>query len=294
MATLKESLSSFANAVGTDIRDIKAVADSKLAADDFGTKFDEKAEALKGELITAATGAVTMAVTPLQEAIDQKQVKLTAGSGVNITDGGVISVTVDAPEDVDLSGYYTKTEADEKFATKAGLADYVTTAQLDGYATTTALDAKQNKLAAGEGIKIEEDTVSVTLDTSSFATKEELASYALSSVLSGYVTTEVAAQTYATKEELVNYVTTAALSSYVQTTTLEQYVTTETATATYAAKTALDTKQDKLTAGTGVEITPENQINVTLDTTKFATKEDLGELADLDLVATYKAAKQQV
>ena len=41
----------------------------------------------------------------------------------------------------------------------------------------------------------------------------------------------------------------------------------------YATNSALtdglETKQDALTAGTGIEITPENQINVTLDTTVF-------------------------
>lgn len=36
-----------------------------------------------------------------------------------------------------------------------------------------------------------------------------------------------------------------------------------------ATQTELDSKQDTLTAGTGIEITPENQINVTLDTNVF-------------------------
>lgn len=42
-------------------------------------------------------------------------------------------------------------------------------------------------------------------------------------------------------------------------------------------QTELDSKQDTLTAGTGIEITPENQINVTLDTNVFFVAEIVPE-----------------
>jgi len=44
-----------------------------------------------------------------------------------------------------------------------------------------------------------------------------------------------------------------------------------------AQQAALDLKQDKLKAGTGIEITPENTINVTLDTTVFFVAESTPE-----------------
>lgn len=126
-------------------------------------------------------------------------------------------------------------------------------------------------------------------DLSGFLTKDDAAAtyqpigdYALKSdipSLAGYVTDESLAQT------LLSYVTSDSLSS-----TLSDYLTLEDAQLGYQPKgdyalnsaltSGLTAKADNFTVGTGLEMTPERVLNVTLDTTVFRVVSALPDAPD--------------
>lgn len=167
----------------------------------------------------------------------------------------------------DISGLATKTELSNKLDTETYNADKAT------FVTTTQLASKQDTLVSGTNIKtVNGQTIlgegniqietpeggiadapsdnntyarkngawsAITIpDTTSFATKEELANKANTSDLSNYLTTANAEDTYATKSALESKLDTSTYTSDKS---------------TFATKTELQSKQDILVSGTSIK-----------------------------------------
>lgn len=129
----------------------------------------------------------------------------------------------DGGDPSDLTNYYTKTQADEKFAAKSSLGEYIKTTDADGkYAQKTELTSY----------------VQTSVAESTYAKKTELGSY---------VQTTTAESTYAKKTDLEGYIqTSVADGKYAAKTSLDSYVKTETAESTYAKKSEIPTTTSQL------------------------------------------------
>lgn len=224
------------------------------------------------------TAEITAATTGLQP-------KLTAGANITISEDNVISATGGGTGSAVTSvngktGEVVLYASDVGAASNSDLASYVTTdamnTELTNYATTAAVDTKladyQPKLIAGDGIAISESNViSVTGGTGGGA---------VSSVngKTGEVVLNAADVGAITGAEADTKIITA-LEPYAKTSdvtaTLEPYAKSADVTAditaaveplatTEALTTGLASKQDKLTAGTGIAISADNVISATV------------------------------
>lgn len=157
----------------------------------------------------------------------------------------------DGGDPSDLANYYTKVQADEKFAAKSSLAEYIKTTDADGkYAQKSELGSYvQTSVADSTYAKKSELSGYVPTSTADekYAQKSELGSYAQKSELGSYVQTSTAESTYAKKTDLEGYMqTSVADGKYAEKTSLDSYVKTETAESTYAKKSEIPTATSQL------------------------------------------------
>ena len=196
-----------------------------------------------------------------------------------IADMSVYAKTADVHDNV-----YTKSQTDDKFATKESLGSYVTSESLGttlgGYITTGGLNtaltpyakssdvadtyATKEVLTTGLGNKVDTSVFNEykTEVGNTYATKEALGSYAKSSDISDMLTKTEAGTTYATKNELDSYAKSSDVADI------------------YATKEALTTG-----LGNKVDTSVFNEYKTSVSDT-YATKESLGNYVTSESLGT--------
>ena len=150
-----------------DAIDVPSLADYAKTAD-VNAALALKAD--KSELTNLVTGTQLSELrTALEAAIAEKQAKGDYAEAQALQSVATELGTL-------KNGVYTKAEVDQKIAD--AISGGEGSIDLSGYATQSALDAltllvngKQDKLTAGAGITIDNNTISATVDTSSMITK---------------------------------------------------------------------------------------------------------------------------
>ena len=241
--------------------------------------------------------ARTQADSELQSKINTKQDTLTAGENIKIENNVISAIDLRPP--VDLSDYAKTTYVDTQIASE-------TTARTQADSELQSkINTKQDKIIAGVGIDITDNTISCTLDTTIFKVVGSLPAAPLSGdenkihlVLS---TNSEEGNTYDeylwannSWEKIGSYIPSVDLSDYATTSyvdTKASYIDTQInneATARTQADSELqskiNTKQDTLTAGENIRI--ENNVisaigGGTTDTTELSVKITWAELKAL-------------
>ena len=170
--------------------------------------------------------------TELEESLELKADKETTLAGYGITDA------------------YTKTESDEKYATKSELASKADTSALSTYATIESVSATYLSKT---------DASSTYVTTSALETKADK-----STTLAGYGITDAYTKTDIDTK----------LNNKADTSTLSNYITTNTANETYATKIELNNKQDTLTFDTTPTLNSQNVVTSDGISKSISVKQD--------------------
>lgn len=234
--------------------------------------------ATKDELNSAATDTLQAA----KDYVDGQEFAQRADLE-NVVEDVATAITASHEAAVDEAKQYVD---DQKFVKPEDVASAVTAAVEAGHymneddvnsAITSAVSTKQDKLEAGENIKIEGNVISAVFegDLDDYATKESVENLAADVVTAITASHEAAVeeakeyvdgQEFAKAEDVASAVTSAIeAGEYVNEADMNSAIT-----------SALETKQDKLTAGDNIAISNENVISVVgLDFSEYATLDDL-------------------
>ena len=231
--------------------------------------------------------ARTQADSELQSKINTKQDTLTAGENIKI-ENNVISA-IDLRPSVDLSMYAEKSYVDTQIEDEA-----TARTQADSE-LQSKINTKQDKIIAGVGINITDNTISCTLDTTIFKVVDSLPAAPLSGdenkihlVLS---TNSEEGNTYDeylwannSWEKIGSYIPSVDLSMYAEKSYVDSQISMEITARTQAdaeLRSQIDSKQDTLTAGDNIKI-ENNVISVigggTTDATELLVKITWSEL----------------
>ena len=232
--------------------------------------------------INEESTARSQADSDLQSKINAKQDTLTAGENIKI-ENNVISA-VDLRPSVDLSDYAKKTYVDTQINGEA-----TSRTQADSE-LQSKINTKQDKIIAGTGINITDNTISCTLDTTIFKVVNSLPATPPSSdknkihlVLS---TNSEEGNTYDEYlwvnnawEKIGSYIPSVDLSDYAKTAYVDTQIASETTARTQAdsdLQSKINTKQDTLTAGENINI--ENNVISAISDAKLSLNTTWSEL----------------
>lgn len=203
----------------------------------FGTTPSDKkypSEKLVNDALNQTNQRVTGVENDTQTLSTSKQDKLTAGTNITITGSTISSkdttytagtnISISDANAISVTGVYTYEEVDEKLATKAD---------------TSSLDDKQNKLTAGTNITIDETTNTINATDTKYTAGTNIA------ISDG----NVISVTGLTKASV-------GLGNVDNTSDANKPIST-------ATQSALDEKQNKLTAGANITISATNEISAT-------------------------------
>ena len=229
--------------------------------------------------------ARAQADSELQSKINTKQDTLTAGENIKI-ENNVISA-IDLRPSVDLSIYAEKSYVDTQI-------DGESTARIQADSELQSkINTKQDKIIAGTGIDITDNTISCTLDTTIFKVVDSLPVSPSSGdenkihlVLS---TNSEEGNTYDeylwvnnSWEKIGSFIPSVDLSMYAEKSYVDSQIASETTTRTQAdaeLQSKINTKQDTLTAGENIKI--ENNVISAIDATKISVNITWSELKAL-------------
>ena len=242
---------------------------------------DTKASYIDTQINNEAT-ARTQADSELQSKINTKQDTLTAGENIKI-ENNVISA-IDLRPSVDLSDYAKKTYVDTQIATETTVR---TQADSD---LQSKINTKQDKIIAGTGIDITDNTISCTLDTTIFKVVNSLPTTPPSSdknkihlVLSSSAGESNSYDEYLwvnnSWEKIGTFIPSVDLSDYATTSYVDTQIATETTARTQAdseLQSKINSKQDTLTAGENINI--ENNVISAISDVKLSLNTTWSEL----------------
>ena len=242
---------------------------------------DTKASYIDTQVNDEAT-ARTQADAELQSKINSKQDTLTAGENIKI-ENNVISA-IDLRPSVDLSDYAKTTYVDTQIASE-------TTARTQADSELQSkINTKQDKIIAGTGIDITDNTISCTLDTTIFKVVNSLPATPPSSdknkihlVLSSISGESNSYDEYLwvnnSWEKIGTFIPSVDLSDYAKTTYVDTQIASETTARTQAdseLQSKINTKQDTLTAGENIKI--ENNVISAISVAKISLNTTWSEL----------------
>ena len=232
--------------------------------------------------INNETTARTQADSELQSKINSKQDTLTAGENIKI-ENNVISA-IDLRPSVDLSDYAKTTYVDTQINNEA-----VARTQADTE-LQSKINTKQDKIIAGTGIDITDNTISCTLDTTIFTVVDVLPVAPLSrnkNKIHLVLSTNSEERNYYDEylwvnnswEKIGSIEASVDLSMYAEKSYVDTQIASETTARTQAdaeLQSKINTKQDTLTAGENIKI--ENNVISAISGAKISLNTTWSEL----------------
>ncbi len=216
---------------------------------------------------------VDNAIVALNTAISNLQ---GADSSMSQTISGLQTALANAATKEEIKDFITSSAVDTKI--ESAVAGLATAEDIKDFVTSGKLQEEVAKLATKNDIAsfVTSTQVSeaITSATEGLASKEELVDFVKSGDLATAIATEIAKSDFATKTELNNVKN--ELQAAIDKLTagdveLTNYYTKEEADELFATKGSVEGKQDKLTAGAGINITG-NTISASVDTSTLITK----------------------